>query len=145
MLCWLLLPAASVACMWLFRVSHSIYIYIHIYIYIYIYICVCVCVLCGLCARVYIAIYAYIQGIYAYIEPWKYIYRSYIYVCHVCLFPFMYYVCCIYANGYKLVQMHAPLHINAPLYEESCPWLCAAKLTYINGTKGDQASYQWLD
>ena len=51
---------------------------LHIYIYIYIY--VCVCMQRGLCSRVYIAIYEYIQGIYAYIEPCKHIYRSYIYV-----------------------------------------------------------------
>ena len=40
----------------------------------------------GLCTRVYIAIYAYIQGIYAYIEPEKYIFRSYIYISFLCLF-----------------------------------------------------------
>ena len=45
-----------------------------------------------LCARVYIAIYAYMQGIYAYIEPGKYIYRSYIYVFYVYLFIFMHFM-----------------------------------------------------
>ena len=73
-------------------------------------------------------------------EHCKHIYRSYRYVSRVYLFVFMHYVCCIYANECKLVQMHAPLHINVPPNEESCPRLCAAKLTYIHITKGDQAS-----
>ena len=37
------------------------------------------------------------------------------------------------------MQMHALLHINAPPNEESRPQLCAAKLTYIHITKGNQA------
>ena len=75
---------------------------------------------CALCARVYIAIYAYMQGIHAYIEPCKCIYRPYIYIYiyifHVYLFVFMLFVCCICANGYKLVQMHALLHINYTVF-----------------------------
>ena len=65
-------PAVSVDCVRLFRVSHCI----HIYIYM----------LCRLCTRVYIAIYVYMQGIYAYMEPGKHIYRSYIYIYIICLF-----------------------------------------------------------
>ena len=57
------------------------------------------------------AIYAYMQGIYAYIELGKHIYRPYIYVCHVFLCVFMLFSCCIYANECKLVQIYAPLHI----------------------------------
>ena len=90
-----MLTAASVACTWLFRFLHSIYIYM----------------LSGLCTRVYIAIYAYIQVIYAYMELGKHIYGLYIYVFHVFLFFFMHYMCCICANGCKLLQMHALLHI----------------------------------
>ena len=78
------------------------------------------------------AIYAYMQSIYAYIKPFKNIYIGYMYIYmyfHVYLFVFMHFVCCICANGCKLVQMHALLHINAPPNEESCPRLCAAKLT----------------
>ena len=68
----------------------------------------------GLCTRVYFAIYAYMLGTYAYIKPCKYIYRLYIYIYifYVYLFVFVHYICCIYANGCKLLQMHAPLHIN---------------------------------
>ena len=65
-----------------------------------------------LCARVYFVIYAHIQGLYAYMEPGKYIYRSCIYVFYVYLFVFVYFSCYICANGCKLVQMHASLHIN---------------------------------
>ena len=68
----------------------------------------------------FITIYAYMQGIYAYMERCKHIYRPYIYVFYV-FFVFVYYACCIRANGCKLVQMHALLHINAPPNEESCP------------------------
>ena len=93
---------------------------LHIYIYIYI--------LRGLCARVYIAIYAYMQSIYAYMEPLKRIYRLYIYVFHVFLFVFVRYICYICENKCKLMQMHALLHINAPHNEESYPELCAANL-----------------
>ena len=91
---------------------------------------------------VYIAIYAYMQGIYAYIELGKYIYRAYIYVFHVYLCVYVLFSCRIYANVCKLVQMYAPLHINAPPNEESRPRLCAAKLTQILGTKVDQALFQ---
>ena len=74
--------------------------------------------LCRLCARVYIAIYAYMQGIYAYMEREKHIYRSYIYiyVFYVYLFVFVYFACYICANGSKLVPMHASLHINLLIY-----------------------------
>ena len=95
-----------------------------------------------LCTRVYIAIYVYMQVIHAYMEPSKHIYGSYIYdpyICFPCLFVFMNFVCCIYENGCKWVQIHALLHINAPPNEESRPQLCAAKLIYIHVTKGDQA------
>ena len=123
------------ACTWYYRVSHCT----HTYIYICVCVCVCVC-LCmqhRLCARVYITIYAYMQGIYAYIEHCKHIYRSYIYILHVFLFVFIHYICCICANGCNFVQMHASLHINAPPNEESRTQLCAAKLTYIYVTKRD--------
>ena len=84
-------------------------------------------------------IYAYMQGIYAYIEPGKHIYRPYIYVFHVYMCVYMQVACCIYANECNLMQMYALLHINAPPNEESRPRLCAAKLTQILGTKVDQA------
>ena len=38
---------------------------------------------------------------------------AYIYVCHVCLYVFMPFDCYICANGCKLVQMYAPLHITS--------------------------------
>ena len=94
---------------------------------------------------VYIAIYAYMQGIYAYMEPGKHIYRPYIYVFHVYLYVYVQFACCIYANECKIMQMYDMLHINAPPNEESRPLLCAAKLTQILGTKFDQALFQWLD
>ena len=37
---------------------------------------------------------------------------AYIYVCHVCLYVFMPFACYMCANGCKLVQMYAPLHIT---------------------------------
>ena len=43
----------------------------------------------GLYARVYISIYAYMQGIYTYIELGKHIYRSYIYM--FSMFIYLYY------------------------------------------------------
>ena len=61
------------------------------------------------------------QGIYAYIEPVKHIYRPYIYVFHVYSFVYVLFACYIYANECNLVQMYAPLHINAPPNEESSP------------------------
>ena len=76
--------------------------------------------------RAYMAIYAYMQGIYAYMEPGKHIYRPYIYVFHVYLYVFVQVSYCIYANECSLIQMYAPLHINAIPNEESCPQLCAA-------------------
>ena len=85
------------------------------------------------------------QGIYAYMEPGKHIYRPYIYVCHVYLCVYVLFACCMYANECKLVQMYALLHINAPPNEESRPRLCAAKLTQILSIKVDQALFQWLD
>ena len=78
-------------------------------------------------------------------EPGKHIYRSYICVFYVYLLVFVDYACYTCAKNCKLVQMHALLQINAPPNEESCPQLCAAKLTLIHGTKVDQASYKWLD
>ena len=75
----------------------------------------------GLSTRAYIAIYAYMQGIYAYMEPGKHIYRPYIYVCHVYLCVFVQVACCIYANECNLMQMYALLHINAPPNKESRP------------------------
>ena len=91
------------------------------------------------------AIYACLWGIYAYCKPCKHIYMAYIYVCHVCLYAFMPFACYMCANGCKLVQMYAPLHINAPPNEESRPRLSAAKLSEILGAKVDQALCQWLD
>ena len=58
------------------------------------------------------AIYACLWSIYAYCKPCKHIYMTYIYVCHVCLYVFMPFACYMCANGCKLVQMYAPLHIN---------------------------------
>ena len=81
--------------------------------------------------------YAYMQGIYSYMEPGKHIYRPFIYVFHVYLCVFVQFSCCIYANECNLMQMYAPLHINTPPNEESCPRLCAAKLTQTLGTKVD--------
>ena len=81
--------------------------------YIYIYM------LHGLYARVYIAMYTYMQGIYAYTEPRKHMYRSYIYVFYVYLFVFVHYVCCIFANECKLVQTHASLHITIAVLFDS--------------------------
>ena len=69
----------------------------------------------------YMAIYAYMQGIYAYMEPGKHIYRPYIYVFHVYMCVFVQVACCIYANECNLMQMYALLHINAPPNEESRP------------------------
>ena len=83
----------------------KLYIYIY-YIYIYIYM------QRGLSARAYIAMYAYMQGIYAYMEPGKYIYRPYIYVFHFYMCVFVQVACCIYANECNLMQMYAPLHIK---------------------------------
>ena len=99
--CYTMLTAASCSTSGLCTVFLSLTL--HIYIYI--------CSLRRLIERVYIAIYAYMQGIYAYIEPVKYIYRPYIYVCHVYLCVYVLFACCIYANECKLVQMYTPLHI----------------------------------
>ena len=68
------------------------------------------------------AIYAYMQGIYAYMEPGKHIYRPYIYVCP-CLYVCFCASCMLHmhANECNLMQMYTPLHINAPPNEESCP------------------------
>ena len=79
---------------------------LHIYVYIYIYM------QHGLYARVYITIYTYIQVIYIYIEPSKYIYKSYIYLFYACLFILMHFIYCIYANRCRWVQNRALLHIN---------------------------------
>ena len=65
-----------------------------------------------LSARAYIAIYAYMQGIYTYMEPGKHIYRSYIYVFHVYLCVFVQISCCIHANECNLMQTYALLHIT---------------------------------
>ena len=55
----------------------------------------------GLCARVYIAIYAYIQGIYAYIEPLKHMYNIYIWVIYIYIyFP------CLFVCFYALYMLH---------------------------------------
>ena len=68
----------------------------------------------GLCARVYFAIYAYMQGIHAYIEPGKHIYRSYIYMFAVCI---CLYLCILHA---AYMQMGANwcksmLHCTSPI------------------------------
>ena len=44
-----------------------------------------------------------------------YIGHIYIYIFHVYMFLFVNFVCCICANGCKLVQMHASLHITSDL------------------------------
>ena len=61
----------------------------------------------SLCKRVYIAIYAYLQVIYAYMEPRKHIFRSYIYIYIYiyipCLFVDFHIFCML--NICKWVQM----------------------------------------
>ena len=95
---------------------HVVFLGLVLYIYIYIYIYICKGIYrqymrADYSARAYMAIYAYMQGIYAYMEPGKHIYRPYIYVCHVYMCVFMQVACCIYANECNLMQMYAPLHI----------------------------------
>ena len=79
-------------------------------------------------ARAYMVIYAYMQGIYAYMEPGKHIYRPYIYVFHVYMCVFVQVACWIYANECNLMQMYAPLHINAPPNEGESPSTLCSKV-----------------
>ena len=99
-----MLTAASCSASGLYVVFLVLMLYIYIYIYIY--------MQCGLSTRAYMVIYAYMQGIYAYIEPGKHIYRPYIYIFHVYMCVYMQVACCIYANECNLMQMYAPLHIT---------------------------------
>ena len=58
---------------------HTVFLGLALYIYIY--------MQHRLSARAYMAIYAYMQGIYAYMEPGKHIYKPYIYVSmFICVF-----------------------------------------------------------
>ena len=58
----------------------------------------------GLCSKVFVAIYIYIQAIHAYIRPCKRIYRPYIYVLYAHLLVFIFILCCVYAN---MLQIYA--------------------------------------
>ena len=53
---------------------------------------------------------------------------AYIYVCHVCLYAFMPFACYMCANGCKLVQMYAPLHINKPAKQARMKNTCEPNL-----------------